>query len=136
MKSVTLPLSASTEVLLKEAWEARELILMATKEINRLQERHDIIVEELLTHGVREAVNYQILEKQTVRRKINSERFRDLYPMEYGRIKELEISRFMESAGKNITLKDAEHLLGEDALNPVCDLQVTIKNVVVQRGIE
>jgi hypothetical protein len=129
---ISIPLSAPAIQLMKEAYELDDLIKIATQEMNRLIERRDLIIEELLSKGIREAGNYEIIQKIKAIRKINVQRFQDCFPVEFEEIKRREIARATANAGKVILLKDAEQLIGTERLDPVCDLQTSSKNTVVK----
>ncbi|HNI42317.1 MAG TPA: hypothetical protein PK272_06555, partial [Methanoregulaceae archaeon] len=120
------PLTASPDALLREAFEAGELIKFAQEQINELQERRDKIIEQLHTRGIREAGNYEIMEKHRVTRKVNVQRFAARYPDAYVALMEEELRRAKMNAGKVVLIKDAERMLGKDQLDPVCDLQDSV----------
>lgn len=134
--SVILPLSAPAEVLLKEAYELQDLIQIGMDQINKLQTRIDTIKEELLTHGVKEAGNYELFAKVRTVRAVNVERFAEKYPEEYDRIKEDEIRRAKQNAGKVVRVQDAERLLGKEQIDPVCDLKSTITHVILKKELD
>ena len=131
-----IPLPAPADALLKEAWEAGELIKIASEQIQELQERRDRIVAMLQAHGVTRAGNYEVMEKQRVTRKVNASRFRQLFPEAYNRICDEEQRRLIASVGKSIRIQDAEKLIGSDLLSPACDLQTSITYSVVKTVIE
>jgi hypothetical protein len=131
-----VPLPAPAEDLLKEAWEAGELIKIATEQIAELQERRDRIIEMLRSHGVTRAGHYEVMEKQRVTRKVNPSRFRQLFPDAYNRICDEEQRRLIASVGKAIRIQDAERLVGSDLLSPACDLTTSITHSVVKVVLE
>lgn len=137
MNAVTqVPLSAPPDLLLKEAFEIDELIKAAMDQVNRLQHRKELIIEELLANSVREAGNYELLDKVRTIRRVNVHRFKERFPTEYEIIRQQKVEQFTKEAGKVILVSDAERLLGKDQVDPVCDLQTTITHVVVQKAIE
>ena len=131
-----IPLPAPADALLKEAWEAGELIKIATEQIQELTDRRDRIVAMLQAHGVTSAGNYEILEKVRTARKVNPSRFRQLFPDAYNRICDEEQRRLIAAVGKKIRIEDAEKLIGSDLLSPACDLQTTVSFTVVKTVIE
>lgn len=131
-----IPLPAPADALMREAWEAGELIKIATEQVQELQERRDRIVAMLQAHGVTRAGNYEILEKVRTARKVNPSRFRQLFPDAYNRICDEEQRRLIASVGKKIRIEDAEKLIGSDLLSPACDLQTTVSFTVVKTVIE
>jgi hypothetical protein len=133
---VPIPLPAPAEDLLKEAWEAGELIKIAQEQIAELQDRRDRIVAMLRSHGVPRAGNYEILEKVRTARKVNPSRFRQLFPDAYNRICDEEQRRLIASVGKAIRIQDAERLVGSDLLSPACDLTTSITHSVVKVVLE
>lgn len=133
---VPIPLPAPAEDLLREAWEAGELIKLAQEQITELQDRKDRIVAMLQAHGVARAGNYEILERVRTSRKVNPSRFRQLFPDAYNRICDEEQRRLIASVGKSIRIQDAEKLVGSDLLSPACDLQTSITHSVVKVVLE
>ena len=131
-----IPLPAPAEALIKEAWEAGELIKIASEQIQELQERRDRIVAMLQAHGVTRAGNYEILEKVRTARKVNASRFRSLFPEAYNRICDEEQRRLIATVGKKIRIEDAEKLIGSDLLSAACDLQTSVSITVVKTVIE
>jgi len=131
-----IPLPAPADALLKEAWEAGELIKIASEQIQELQERRDRIVAMLQAHGVTRAGDYEILEKVRTARKVNPSRFRQLFPDAYNRICDEEQRRLIAAVGKKIRIEDAEKLIGSDLLSPACDLSTSITYSVVKTVIE
>ncbi len=130
------PLEASPEVLLREAFEAEELIRFATEQITALQERRDKILELLTARGIHQAGNYEIMQRVRTTRKINVGLFRQAFPDAYNKICDDEQRRLIASVGKTIRIQDAEKLIGSDRLAPVCDLQTAVSFTVCQRFIE
>lgn len=130
------PLEASPEVLLREAFEAEELIRFATEQITALQERRDKIVEMLTARGIHQAGNFEILAKVRTTRKINVGLFRQAFAAEYNRLCDDEQRRLISSVGKRIRIEDAEKLIGSDRLAPVCDIQTAVSYTVCQRVLE
>lgn len=135
-KTAIVPLSRPAEDLFQLAYEKQEMIRIATEHINQLQQEYDLIKEELLFHGIREAGNYELWEKQRVTRKINVKRFAEMFPDVYARLMEDEILKAKRNAGKVVRVQDAERLLGEDVIDPACDLQTSISFVIQQKVIE
>ena len=131
-----IPLPAPAEALIKEAWEAGELIKIASEQIQELTDRRDRIVAMLQAHGVTRAGNYEILEKVRTARKVNASRFRQLFPDAYNRICDEEQRRLIASVGKKIRIEDAEKLIGSDLLSAACDLQTSVSFTVVKTVIE
>lgn len=131
-----VPLPAPAEDLLKEAWEAGELIKIAQEQITELEERRDRIVAMLQAHGVTRAGDYEILEKVRTARKVNPSRFRSLFPDAYNRLCDEEQRRLIASVGKSIRIQDAEKLIGSDLLSPACDLQTSVSCSVVKVVLE
>jgi len=131
-----IPLPAPAEALIKEAWEAGELIKIASEQIQELQERRDRIVAMLQAHGVTRAGDYEILEKVRTARKVNASRFRSLFPEAYNRICDEEQRRLIATVGKKIRIEDAEKLIGSDLLSAACDLQTSVSITVVKTVIE
>ena len=131
-----IPIPAPADALMKEAWEADELIKIATEQIQELTDRRDRIIEMLRSHGVTRAGNYEILEKVRTARKVNASRFRQLFPDAYNRICDEEQRRLIASVGKKIRIEDAEKLIGSDLLSPACDLQTSISYSVVRTCLE
>ena len=131
-----IPLPAPADALMKEAWEADELIKIATEQIQELTDRRDRIIEMLRSHGVTRAGNYEILEKVRTARKVNASRFRQLFPDAYNRICDEEQRRLIATVGKKIRIEDAEKLIGSDLLSAACDLQTSVSITVVKTVIE
>lgn len=134
-KSEILPLSRPAEELFKEGLELQELIQVGTEHLNRLQERLGLIKEELLFHGIKESESYTLWEKQRVVRKINVKRFAEMFPEVYTRLMEEELLRAKRNAGKKIRVQDAERMLGEDTIDPACDLDTTITHIIQRKEI-
>ena len=134
--TIPAPLTAAPEALLKEAYEAEELIRYATEQITALQERRDKNIEMLHSRGIHQAGNYEIMQKVRTTRKINVGLFRQAFPAEYNRICDEEQRRLIASVGKSIRIQDAEMMIGSDRLNPVCDLQTAVSFTVCQRFLE
>jgi hypothetical protein len=128
--------SSHAESLMKEAYELDDLIKIATQELNRLQFRKDSIIEELLIHRVKEAGNYQLIQKVRTIRKIDVKRFRECFPVEFEELKREQIEKATANAGKTIFLKDAERLIGTEKLDPVCDLQSSFTNIIVKKELD
>ena len=61
-------------------------------------------------------------------------RFKALYPAEWEEIQRAEIRKAELNAGKLITIQTAERLLGQDKIDPVCDLQTTITRLSVKKA--
>jgi len=131
-----IPLPAPADALLKEAWEAGELIKIASEQIQELTDRRERIVAMLRAHGVTRAGDYEILEKVRTARKVNPSRFRQLFPDAYNRICDEEQRRLIAAVGKKIRIEDAEKLIGSDLLSPACDLSTSITYSVVKTVIE
>ena len=131
-----IPLPAPADALLKEAWEAGELIKIASEQIQELTDRRERIVAMLQAHGVTRAGNYEILEKVRTARKVNASRFRQLFPEAYNRICDEDQRRLIAAVGKKIRIEDAEKLIGSDLLSPACDLSTSITYSVVKTVIE
>ena len=134
--TAAVPLEASPEVLLKEAYDAEQLIRYASEQITALQERRDKIIEQLRQREIYQAGNYEIMQKIRTTRKINTSLFRQAFPSEYNRLCDEEQRRLIASVGKTIRIQDAEKLIGSDRLAPVCDLQTAVSFTVCQRFIE
>lgn len=133
--TAAVPLTASPEALMREAFEAEELIRFATEQIAALQERRDKIVEMLTARGIHQAGNFEILAKVRTTRKINVGLFRQAFAAEYNRLCDDEQRRLISSVGKRIRIEDAEKLIGSDRLAPVCDIQTAVSYTVCQRFI-
>jgi hypothetical protein len=133
MRTISVPLSADPEKILHHIHECDELMKLGRQQINELQGKRDRLMEEILANNIREAGNYAVEDKVRTVRKIDVERFKLQFPGEFERLRRDEIRRAELHAGEVIHLKDAERLLGKDALDPVCDLQSTITHVVVKK---
>jgi predicted RND superfamily exporter protein len=127
------PLMKVPEEILKEAYELGERIKQATELLNAWTERRADLLQLATSQGITVAGNYAIETKETVRRKVNVDRFRAMFPDEYARLISDEIRRAKMNAGKLIRVQDAERMLGKDQLDPVCDLQSTVTHVVVKK---
>src|SRR5690606_4719718 len=114
--TAAVPLTASPEALLKEAYEAEELIRYASEQIAGLQERRDKILELLTARGIHQAGNYEIMQRVRTTRKINVGLFRQAFPDAYNKICDDEQRRLIASVGKTIRIQDAEKLIGSDRL--------------------
>ncbi len=132
-KSAKVPLSGDPAALMKEAYDLDDLIKIAYEEVAKLQQRRDVIMEELLTNGIREAGQYAIEDRVRTVRKVNVGRLMEQFPVAYKRICEVErekILKSVERVGKSILIKDAEKFLGEADLGAVCDLDSSVTHVI------
>lgn len=122
--------------LLERIYELQNWIQETGALLNTLQDQKDHLIEHANSQGITDAGNYALLSKETVRRKINVDRFKQTYPDQYKMLYILEKDRVLRAVGNAINVADAERLLSKDELTPVCDLQVSVKQVAVKKQID
>lgn len=134
---IPVPVSATdAEVMLKTVYDVEQEIRSLSDELARLSEKRDTLLKRAIQSNITEGGNYEILAKPRIARSVNVERFKTMFPDQYEYIRNLEISRAKMNAGKVITIKDAEGLLGKDTLSPACDLKTTITYSVQKRFLD
>lgn len=115
------PAESDAEILY-QTYCIEQQIKDITEHLTELQEERDRRIGEMIKRNITSAGNYELFVKTRVDRQINSERFAALFPEQFEYARNMEITRAKANAGKKITIKVAEALLGADAIAPACDL--------------
>lgn len=130
------PPAESDAELLYQTYCIEQQIKDTTEHLNELQAERDRRIGALIKRNITEAGNYELLTKARVDRQINSERFAALFPEQFDYIRNMEITRAKANAGKKITIKVAESLLGADTIAPACDMITRVTYAVQKKYID
>lgn len=134
MEAQIKPVSANDAATsLEYVYLLSEQIAGLEQRVADMREERDRELSQIVRNGITEAGNYEVLTKPTIRRSVNTERFKEMFPEQYEYLRGLEIAKAKQAAGKTLYLKDAEMLLGKDVIAPALDVKTTLSYSVQKR---
>ena len=127
------PVSATdAEGALKTIYDVDQEIKSLSEELARLTEKRDTLLSRAVSSNITEGGDYAMVAKPRITRSINAERFKAMFPEQFEYCRNMVIQRAKMKADRNITLQDAEGLLGKDVIAPVCDVKTVVNYIVVK----
>jgi len=131
--TVLKPVSATdASNMLAEIYDVEQEIKNLTEIMEGLQEKRQTLLKRAVSSNITEGGDYAMVAKPRITRSINAERFKAMFPEQFEYCRNMVIQRAKMKADRNITLQDAEGLLGKDVIAPVCDVKTVVNYIVVK----
>jgi len=118
--------------MLAEIYDVEQEIKNLTEIMEGLQEKRQTLLKRAVSSNITEGGDYAMVAKPRITRSINAERFKAMFPEQFEYCRNMVIQRANMKADRNITLQDAEGLLGKDVIAPVCDVKTVVNYIVVK----